>query len=208
MRDPPAPPRWRRWAKRVLLGLGAVVVLVAAANVYLIGRARAATVADPASASPRPYAIVLGNHVFHDGTPSDELAARLQSALELYRAGRAGKLIMSGRTSVGYDEPHAMGAWLQARGVPPADIIIDGGGHRTAATMADAAALGVQSAFVVSQGYHLPRALYYARHAGIDALGVAAPSRHTTARATLKVFFREAVARPATLVEVALRGVR
>ena len=94
----------------------------------------------------RPYAIVLGNRVFADGTPCHELAARLETALALYRAGRAGKLIVSGRVGEGYDEPHAMAAWLEARGVPPADIVVDAGGHRTAATMADAAALGVRSA--------------------------------------------------------------
>ena len=68
-----------------------------------------------------------------------------------------------------------MAAWLEARGVKPADVIVDPGGHRTAATMADAAALGVRSALVVTQGYHLPRSLYLARRAGIDAVGVPAP---------------------------------
>lgn len=203
-----APPRWRRWARRALIGLGALVSLVLAANVYLIALAHGATVADPASAPVRPYAIVLGNRVFPDGSPSAELAARLESALELYRARRAGKVIVSGRTRAGYDEPHAMAAWLAARGVSPGDIIIDAGGHRTAATMADAVGLGVRSAFIVSQGYHLPRALYCARHAGIDALGVAAPTRYGGGLVAVRVFCREAAARAETLVEVALRGVR
>ena len=208
MPEPAAPPRWRRWAKRALLGLGALGVPIVAANLYLIAAARAATVADPASSPVRPYAIVLGNRVFRDGSPSAELAARLESALELYRAHRAGQVIVSGRTAVGYDEPHAMAAWLEARGVPAGDIVIDAGGYRTAATMADAVALGARSAFVVSQGYHLPRALYYARHAGIDALGVAAPSRYSSRLVVLMVFCREAAARAETLVEVAVRGVR
>ena len=98
---------------------------------------------------------------------------------------------MSGRVGEGYDEPHAMAAWLEARGVPPADIVVDEGGHRTAATMADAAALGVRSAHVVTQGYHLPRALYFARHAGIDALGVPAPTRRAGWLDSLRVFVRE-----------------
>ncbi len=65
-----------------------------------------------------------------------------------------------------------MAAWLEAHGVPARDLIVDRGGYRTASSMADAAAIGVRSLLVVSQGYHLPRALYLARHAGIDAWGV------------------------------------
>ena len=69
-----------------------------------------------------------------------------------------------------------MAAWLEARGVTRADVA-GPGGHRTAATMADAAAVGARSALVVTQGYHLPRSLYLARRAGIDAVGVPAPER-------------------------------
>ena len=151
---------------------------------------------------------MLGNRVFPDGRPCRELAARLETALALHRAGRAGKLVVSGRVSAGYDEPHAMAAWLEARGVPPADIVVDEGGHRTAATMADAAALGVRSAHVVTQGYHLPRALYFARHAGIDALGVPAPAWRRGLVDWLRVFVRESLARAEALLEVAFRGVR
>ena len=75
--------------------------------------------------------------------------------------------------------------------------------------MADAAALGVRSALVVSQGYHLPRALYLARHAGIDAVGVPAPAgERALDGAALRVFVRETAARAEIVLEVALRGVR
>ena len=84
----------------------------------------------------------------------------------------------------GYDEPHAMAAWLVSRGVKPDDVVVDEGGHRTSATMADAAALGVRSALIVTQGYHLPRSIYFARHVGIDALGVPAPPRRWRSRTT------------------------
>jgi len=132
---------------------------------------------------------------------------RLETGLALYKAGRAGKIIVSGGVRDN-DEPRAMAAWLEAREVPRADIILDPGGHRTAATMADAAALGVRSAHVVSQGYHLPRALYLAGKAGIDASGVPAPKVDGGSRDAGRVFIREGLARAETLVEVALRGVR
>ncbi|HEY7371504.1 MAG TPA: ElyC/SanA/YdcF family protein [Polyangia bacterium] len=209
MPDASAPGRPRRRALRWLLGASLVALaFVTAANLYLIASSRPAVVAGVAAAPARPYAIVLGNRVFPDGTPSDELAARLQTALALHRAGRAGKLVVSGMVRGAYDEPRAMAAWLEARGVPAGDIVRDGGGHRTAATMADAAALGIRSALVVTQDYHLPRALYFARHAGIDALGVPAPSRIGRRLVAARVFLRESAARAETVVEVALRGVR
>ena len=192
----------------MLIGGAVAVAAVAAANVYMVATTRAAIAADVAAAPARPDAVVLGNRVTPDGTPCDELAARLETALALYRAGRAGKLVVSGRTADGYDEPAGMAAWLVKRGVPAADVVKDPGGHRTAATMADTAALGKRSILVVTQGYHLPRSLYLARHAGIDAIGVPAPSRRPGAYDTFKVYVRETVARAETVVEVAVRGVR
>jgi SanA protein len=210
MPEPSAPTRTRRRRLRWLLPalVLAAVAFDVTANLYLISAARAATLPDVASAPARPYAIVLGNRVGSDGEPSDELAARLETALALYRAGRAGKIVASGMVRRAYDEPRAMAAWLRAHGVAPGDIVTDGGGHRTSATMADAAALGIRAALVVTQGYHLPRALYLARHAGIDALGVPAESRRTGWGSHLKLFCRESTARAETVVEVALRGVR
>jgi SanA protein len=197
----------RRW----LIGLAVAAVvagaLVAAANLYLISAARPITAASVDAAPVRPYAIVLGNRVYEGGVPSLELAARLETALALYRGGRAAKLVVSGRVAGPYDEPRAMAAWLAARGVSPADIVLDLGGHRTAATMGGSLALGVRSALVVSQGYHLPRALYLARGAGIDAFGVAAVTRRSGWLPWIKLFFRETTARAEAVVEVALRGV-
>jgi SanA protein len=184
------------------------VAAVTAANLYLAAAARPAILTGVSAAPARPYAIVLGNRVFPDGSPSDELAARLETALALHRAGRAGKIVVSGMVHENYDEPRAMAAWLEARGVPAGDIVRDAGGHRTAATMADAAALGIRSALIVTQEYHLPRALYFARHAGIDALGVPSPTRFGRRLVAIRVFFREAAARAETVVEVAVRGVR
>ena len=175
MRERPPRRRWPRW---LAVAVVVVVGLVAAANLYLLRAAAALTAANVDSAPVRPYAIVLGNRVFEDGIPFAG-AGRPPGdwRLALHRAGRAEKLVVSGRVAGAYDEPHAMARWLEARGVVAGNIVVDMGGHRTAATMAGSAALGVRSALVVSQGYHLPRALYLARHAGIDAIGVPAVTR-------------------------------
>jgi SanA protein len=210
MRENPAAPakRRRRWGRAVLAVALAGVAFVAGTNLYLIATARAAIVASVDGAPVRPYAIVLGNRVFPNGVPCRELAARLETALALHKAGRASKVIVSGRVRGDYDEPRAMAAWLQARGVPAADVVVDEGGYRTAATMGDAAALGVRQALVVTQGYHLPRALYLARRAGIDALGVPAVPRREGWKDELRVFCRETLARAESVLEVVLRGVR
>jgi len=200
------PPRPR--GRRLVWAAALAIALVAAGDLYVVEAARGAVARDFARTPPRPYAIVLGNRVFSNGRPSAELAERLETGRQLYRAGLARRIIVSGLVADGYDEPDAMAAWLKARGVAPADLVLDRGGYRTAASMADAAALGVDSLLIVSQAYHLPRAIYLARHAGMSAVGVAAPDVPGNRGHAVAMFFREALARTESIAEVALRGVR
>ena len=197
--------RWGRW-----LGLGAVLAigLVGGANAYLIVRSRDAVISDLGRTPPCPYAMVLGSHVSRGGVPSRELAARLEKGRQLYRAGLARRIIVSGLAEPGYDEPDAMAVWLERRGVAPVDVVIDRGGYRTAASMADAVVAGVQSLLVVSQRYHLPRALYLARHAGLQAIGVPAADVERAVPERIYGFMRETTARAEIILEVAARGVR
>jgi SanA protein len=214
MSEPPAGPadpapaaRRRRRAAALVLALVASVWLLAS-NLYVVSTARTAIVADAASAPARPAALVLGTFVSADGTPSWELRQRLATGLALYEAGRVERVIVSGLVRPGYDEPHGMAGWLAARGVPPADIVVDVEGHRTAASMASAVRLGFRSVLVVSQAYHLPRALYFARRAGVDAVGVVAPFARGSLVSVARVYVRETLARAEAVLEVALRGVR
>ncbi len=204
----PGAPRQFRWGKRLAAWAVILVGLVAAANLYLVAASRDAIVSDLAATPPRPYAMVLGSHVSPEGIPTRELAERLEMGRQLYRAGLARRLIVSGAVRPRYDEPDAMAAWLTRRGVAPADLVIDRGGYRTAASMADAAARGVEALLVVSQPYHLPRALYLAKHAGLQAVGVAAREPRRPLVERFFTFVRETTARAEVIVEVALRGVR
>jgi len=208
MHDAPPPAR-PRWGRRVGLGVVVLALLVGAANAYVVGATRARRVGSVAEAPARPYAIVLGNRVFPGGIPCRELADRLAAARALYAAGRAPRIVVSGKVGPepDYDEPAVMADWLQARGVPAAAIVRDGGGYRTAASMADAAAMGIRSMLVVTQGYHLPRALYLAAHAGIDAVGVPAVATGRALPDHAHLLVRETMARAETVVEVFLRGV-
>jgi SanA protein len=204
----PDPPRRFRWARRLGAAAVLLVALVVAANLYLVAASRGAIVSDPAGAPPRPYALVLGSPVSPEGSPMRPLAERLETGRQLYRAGLARRIIVSGAVRPGYDEPDVMATWLISRGVAPGDVVIDRGGYRTAASMADAAALGALGLLIVSQRSHLPRALYLAKHAGLQAIGVTAREPYRSSRGRLVVFLRETTARAEAIVEVALRGVR
>jgi vancomycin permeability regulator SanA len=199
--------RFVRWfLGTVALGLAAIAL----GNGYLFYTTSGDIVRGVAEAPSRSVAIVLGNKVFADGSISRELAHRVRVALDLYRAGKVQRIFLSGAAvpELGYDEPAAMAGWLERRGVPRAAMILDGNGHRTAATMADAAAMGFHDALVCTQAYHLPRALYLARHAGLVATGVPAEPAGGSFSDEAHSFVREGLARAEILVEVALRGVR
>lgn len=129
-----------------------------------------------ASESGRTYdcIVVLGASVYADGTLSPILENRVEAAIELYKQGAASVVIMSGdgRDS-NYDEPSAMKEYAVSRGVPEDAIYCDPGGYHTYDTMWRVHnVFGAQSALVVTQEYHLYRAVYDARGVGMDAVGV------------------------------------
>lgn len=197
-------PAWLRLgAGAATLGTGAWVGL--GAWMRWRGRRRVAwTVAALPPGAARPWAIVPGCLAHPDGRPSRPLAQRLQAAWALWEAGLAQRLLVSG---VGR-ETVAMARWLQAEGVPRGRITQDPGGARTHLTMQRARELlGVQGAFVCTQAYHLPRALWLAETCGIDALGLAAdgPRAGRAPRALRHRVYdtvREAAARGAAVADV------
>ncbi len=120
--------------------------------------------------------IVPGASVLPSGQPSDVLKDRLLMADELYAAGKAPKIIVSGdHGSKDYDEVNAMRRYLLTLGVAPEDIFLDHAGFDTYDTMYRARNIfGVTSAIVSSQTFHLPRALYIGQALGMEVYGVAA----------------------------------
>jgi SanA protein len=127
-------------------------------------------------APARPIAIVFGAGVWPGGQLSNVLADRVETAVALYRAGKVRKLLMTGDNRFAwYNEPGAMGEYAEQRGVPAADIVYDYAGRRTYDSCYRARHIfGIESAILVTQAYHLPRALYTCRQMGIDAVGIAA----------------------------------
>lgn len=173
---------WRRWYRRhpVLTSAAGVVLLGA----VVVGGSFAWVRGDSAghlyrtdTAPAAPVALVLGAGLLPDGTPSQYLRDRLDDAATLYRTGRVAALLVSGDNgTVSHDEPTAMRDYLAAHGVPATQVIRDYAGFDTYDSCARAKRIfGVSRALVVTQEFHLPRAVFLCRQAGIDAAGVADP---------------------------------
>ena len=129
---------------------------------------------------PAPVAIVFGAAVRPDGEPSWMLADRVDAAVELYQTGKVQRLLMTGDgTGPYYDEVTAMMQRAVERGVPANAIILDPAGLRTFDSCYRAKTVfGIDEAILVTQGYHLPRALYLANSFGIRAVGLKAGLDH------------------------------
>jgi len=150
------------WAALVLtITLGATI-----AYVESVGR-----IHDDAHSSTL---LVLGSKV-SDGVPGNYVRGRLDTALRLYAGGRVSRIVVSGngRESAG-DEPAVMRDYLHEHGVPDDRIVVDEIGYDTSASCRNIRASGVRSATIVTQDFHLSRAIALCRHAGIDASGVEA----------------------------------
>jgi vancomycin permeability regulator SanA len=124
----------------------------------------------------RNVAIVFGAGVYADGTPTPYLQWRIKTAVKLYQAGRIHTILMTGdNSSDHYNEPQAMARYAQSLGVPRAAIVLDYAGLSTYDSCYRAKAIfKVHQATLVTQGYHLPRAVMVCRGAGINSIGVAA----------------------------------
>jgi SanA protein len=155
----------------LLIGLGMLAVGLSRLIALLNAQPRTFNVEDtPASR----VAIVFGAGLRGDGSPTLVLRDRVETAVALYVAGKVDKLLMSGDNSTAsYNEPKAMADYAVRLGVPASDIVLDYAGRRTYDTCYRARAIfGIDHAILVTQPFHLPRALYTCRALGIDAAGV------------------------------------
>ena len=120
--------------------------------------------------------LVLGCYVHDSGRPSDMLADRLRRGIELYRSGAAPKLLMSGdHGRKDYNEVRAMKLAAMEEGIPSEDIFMDHAGFSTYESIFRARdVFAADKIILVTQKYHLYRALYVANALGLEAYGVAA----------------------------------
>jgi SanA protein len=174
---------WRRFPKTIfgLTGLVALLcLLVVGSNAYILLTTEGEATSDVADVPPAEVAIVPGALVNADGKMSGMLADRVKQASLLWHAGKVSKILVSGdHGQWTYDEPDTMRKALVRDGVKPEDIFEDHAGFDTWATMVRARSIfNVKNAVVVTQGFHMPRALFLAEEAGIHASGLLADQHH------------------------------
>ena len=168
---------WLKWlaislAALLLLGIGGIFGL----DAYVVGsvKDRVLTVEQASALTDVDCILVLGCGVRDDGTPSAMLRDRLIQGITLYKAGAAPKLLMSGdhgRTD--YNEVGTMKAIAIEAGIPSEDIFMDHAGFSTYESLWRAKEIfGAKKVIIVTQKYHLYRALYVAERLGIEAYGV------------------------------------
>jgi SanA protein len=179
------------------------VLLVAVTNaIVLLGGG--GSVDRPTDAPHAQVALVLGAEVRPDGTMSAMLADRVATAAELYKAGKVDRVLVSGdHGRVAYDEPNTMKRALVKAGVPADDVFTDHAGFETWDSVVRARKVfQVDSALVITQGFHAPRAVWLARRAGLDAHGVVA-DRQPYGRPGQKGALREVLGRVKAVGSVA-----
>jgi SanA protein len=181
----------------LVLGILVVVLVVytLAVNEY-VEQAGLKYIVGPNDVLKADAILVLGAYVEPDGTVSFILNDRLSEAQELYEKGKADRLIVSGdHGRANYDEVNAMKQFLKDKNVPPENIFMDHAGFTTYESIYRARDIfKVKKVIIVTQEYHLMRAIFIARELGLEAYGVAS-DKHDYGAVMYRFKLREIAAR-------------
>ncbi|MGE5599079.1 MAG: vancomycin high temperature exclusion protein [Bacteroidota bacterium] len=207
VRARPTGKRWRRLLFRVSLGLGLAALLFLLLANLAVTRGSARYIVEDAAAVPRrTAAVIFGAKVYADGRLSLMLADRVETGLALYRRGKVDKLLLTGDHGRWEYEVNAMRRYLLARGAAPEDVFLDHAGFDTYDSLYRAREVfRAHGTILVTQAFHLPRAVYTARALGLDAVGVPADRGRYPRGPLLRATLREILARGKTFLEVLLR---
>lgn len=200
-----------RKKRRFILVIGGSLALlsigVVAANQAVLSASRTSIFVDPAKVPYHRVALVLGTAPkLADGRRNLYFEARMNAAARLYKAGRVEKILASGdNSSAYYDEPTAMRKSLIQRGVPAEDVVLDYAGLRTLDSLVRAKKVfGLTDLVVITDDFHLPRALYIARHFGVEAVGFQTQS--VPPSVSPKTWVREAGSRTLMFLDLYVTG--
>ncbi|MFD4526791.1 vancomycin high temperature exclusion protein [Streptomyces sp. NPDC058470] len=174
----PRLPRTRAGQRRAVQGfvLLCVLALLPSTWMYVVTGDRLRTTAD----APRTEVAVVFGAGLWNGEPSPYLANRLDAAAQLYRTGRVEVVLVTGDNSrEDYDEPDAMRTYLSEHGVPDGHIVSDYAGFDTWDSCVRAKKIfGVDRAVLISQAFHIRRAVTLCQEAGIESYGVGLDAKH------------------------------
>jgi SanA protein len=196
--------RWPRLSKAAVGAALGLVLLVVGSNAYILLSSGEST-SKIADVPREPVAIVPGALVQPNGKMSVMLGDRVKQAARLWHAGKVEKILVSGdHHTWAYDEPDTMRKALVRHGVTPRDIFEDHAGLDTWATMVRARSIfDIHDAVVVTQAFHMPRALFLADEAGIHATGLIA-DLHPYGYQREKSEVREVLSRVKAIADVTL----
>lgn len=165
----------------IVSALTVIAVLAALLILRVVTQAQVADriYTDVHAVPPAPVAIVLGAGLWRDGSPTPALYDRVATAVDLYKAGKVKKLLMTGDNRfIHYNEPGAMQRLAIQLGVPRQDIVLDYAGRRTYDSCYRAREIfEVRRAIIVTQRFHLDRALFLCNAMGVSAVGMVADRR-------------------------------
>jgi SanA protein len=169
---------WNKLAILIALPIAAGA-LIGGLRIWVNTRAAGRIYTNAGEVPPAPVALVLGAGLWRDGSPTPALYDRVATAVDLYQAGRVKKLLMSGDNRfVNYNEPAAMKKLAIQLGAPAEDIVLDYAGRRTYDSCYRAKEIfGVRQVVVVTQRFHLDRALFLCDALGVESVGVIADRR-------------------------------
>ncbi|MDW3192120.1 MAG: ElyC/SanA/YdcF family protein [Cytophagales bacterium] len=191
----------KKLAKLLLLAIAAAVAFVIICNVIILmgSRDQIATLSDLQESNYK-VALVLGTSKWTmQGTQNLYFKGRVEASQKLIRTKHVAHLLLSGDNSLKeYNEPLLLKKELEAQGVPASAMTMDFAGFRTLDSIIRAKEVfGQDSLVIVTQSFHLPRALYIARHHKIQAIGFTAPGPQPA-----KMRLREVIARTVAVLDI------
>jgi SanA protein len=164
------------WTWRYSFHLGALGLLIISLPRLITGIYARDRIYQQDEAPAERVAIIFGAGLRYDGSPTAMLRDRVLTGAALYFSGKVEKLLMSGDNRfIEYNEPEAMRQFALSVGVPDEAIVLDYAGRRTYDTCYRAKAIfGLDRALLVTQDFHLPRALFLCNKLGVETYGVEA----------------------------------
>ena len=178
------------WVGIIFVFCATLITIIVTTHIQIFSRPY--IYSDTVHRMPNCYTVmVLGASVHRNGDLSPILLDRVNSAVELYKTGKVKRFLLTGdHGSIDYDEVNTMKNYLIRMGIDSADIFLDHAGFDTYSSMVRAKEVfKVDSLYIVTQNYHLYRAVYIARQCGLNAYGYVADRRRYDG--IIKYTFRE-----------------
>ncbi|MBI4231885.1 YdcF family protein [Candidatus Peregrinibacteria bacterium] len=164
---------WQHKLLTVLILLSGILIFVSLINLYISKISAPYIFLGPNLLPKSQTALILGSRVYENGEMSDVLSDRTIKAIELYDLGKVEKILVSGdHGQQSYDEVNVVKNYLLEHGIPPEDIFLDHAGFDTYDSLYRAQAIfQIEKLIVVTQEFHLPRAVYIGNQLGIETYG-------------------------------------